>query len=205
MNNQIIPLERSTEGVDAYLATQPIPGVYVRFNGKTGRYLAKGDIEIPSRTECAFVYNRTQVGWIKFNGQGNLPDRAMGNPYEGFLPPSRETLGLTDQEQWDYYNGKRSDPWDLQYELHLFSERGEMLILSLRHKHSNIANDLIRLGRDFKKNAPEYYPTIFLDGLPVKSKHGTHYIPHLPFANNKILKSSIGSTFVTVPDDAVPF
>lgn len=211
----------TSEGLTAFLAAtaQPPKPAYIRFNGQSGKYLVgKEGNEIKLRTEVAFITNRCEYGWIKFNEQGQLPDRIMGSAYNNFAPPARDTLGLTDPSQWKLFKGKPSDPWSLQYELHLYSKLGgEYWILSLREKHSNIARDLIKIGKDFIDSAElnAYYPVVLLDAAPVHGQKGSWYIPHLPRAqNDKVLRSSIdlngeiehdGQAFVPEPTDEVPY
>jgi hypothetical protein len=64
------------------------------------------------RARCA----ETFYGYVKFNGEGEMPDRAMGPLYGGFKV-RREDLGDTDESQWepDQFSGKPRDPWIFQF------------------------------------------------------------------------------------------
>jgi hypothetical protein len=65
--------------------------------------------------EFILLAPETQIGWIRFNGEGETPDRVMGLLFDGFEMPSRESLGDTDPAQWEVgLNGHPADPWSHQ-------------------------------------------------------------------------------------------
>jgi hypothetical protein len=73
------------------------------------------DEEVPLGKEFIVIYDQIQVGWIKFAGKGEPPERRMGPLFAGFLPCPREALGDTDQSLWDAgLSGKPADPWQSQ-------------------------------------------------------------------------------------------
>jgi hypothetical protein len=64
------------------------------------------------RARCA----ETHYGYVRFRGEGEPPDRAMGPLYGGFKI-KREELGDTDESVWeiDRFTGKPRDPWIFQF------------------------------------------------------------------------------------------
>ena len=66
-------------------------------------------------TEFAVLADQTMIGWVKFNGEGELPDREMGLLYDNFVMPTRESLGDLDQSKWDIgLSNEPQDPWQHQ-------------------------------------------------------------------------------------------
>ena len=77
-----------------------IVGRMIKF-GKEGQFVTPDDGE-PIAVDAEFVAlcEQTLVGRIKFNGDGEPPDRIMGLLYDGFVMPPRESLGDLDESQW---------------------------------------------------------------------------------------------------------
>jgi hypothetical protein len=89
-----------------------------------------GDDEVPTN-DCKYVALMSGVsyGWVKFVDK-KVVDQRIGRISEGFVAESRETLGDTDQTQWelDSHNEPR-DPWVLQWYLPLVNtETGEGVV-----------------------------------------------------------------------------
>ena len=109
-----VPDGRSS--VQTYLdeiAPAAIVGRMVKFDTKGGRYFTPDDDEaISEDTLFAALCDQTLIGWIKFCGEGQPPDRHMGLLYDGFIMPPRDTLGDLDQTQWkEGLSGSPEDPW----------------------------------------------------------------------------------------------
>ena len=107
-------------------------GRIVRFT-KEGAFAAADDGSIiTDADDYVALCDETQVGWIKFNGLGQAPDRVMGLLYDGFVLPPRESLGDTDMTQWDEgLTGKPEDPWQHQINVVLQKrDTGEMFCFS---------------------------------------------------------------------------
>jgi hypothetical protein len=69
----------------------------------------------PEAAEFLALADETLCGWIRFRGDDTPPDRVQGLLYDGFIPPARETLGDTDQAQWEPgLSGAPEDPWHHQ-------------------------------------------------------------------------------------------
>ncbi len=80
-----------------------------------------------------YVAHTTQwtKAWIKF-ADGGVADRRMGKVADGFVPPPRESLGDTDESQWERdRDGEPKNPWSLQYLLPMESlENGDVVIFT---------------------------------------------------------------------------
>ena len=52
---------------------------------------------MPEGTEFILLADDTIIGWIKFNGVGEAPERHMGLLFDGFGMPDRASLGDHDR------------------------------------------------------------------------------------------------------------
>ena len=106
----------SADGVDAFLNAHGGPvGEFVRFTKEAKFARVSDGEEVPPGTKCICVYDQTQHGWIKFNGEGQPPSRHMGPMFGGYVPPPRSELGDDDQSQWEIgLSGQVTDPWKAQ-------------------------------------------------------------------------------------------
>ena len=100
---------------DRYLdevAPASVVGRMIKFS-KDGKFITSDDDqEVPETAEYIALCNETLVGWVKFNGVGEPPDRVMGLLYDGFVMPPRESLGDLDISEWgEGLDGKPADPW----------------------------------------------------------------------------------------------
>jgi hypothetical protein len=103
--------------VSAYLSQHAVSttGTFIKF-AKDGVYRKqKDDTAIPTGTEVTVVYDQIRVGWIRFNGRGQQPERRMGPVFDGYVPEARESLGDSDPDKWEIgLSGKPADPWHLR-------------------------------------------------------------------------------------------
>src|SRR5262245_52189728 len=68
--------------------------------------------EVAKDAEFAVLAEETLIGWVKFNGDGEPPDRIMGLLYDGFVMPPKESLPDRDESKWELrLDGKPDDPW----------------------------------------------------------------------------------------------
>ncbi len=97
------------------VAPTTMAGRIIKFS-KEGTYVvADDDSEISEDQDFVALCDEVLVGWIKFNGEGEAPDRIQGLLYDGFDMPPRETLGDMDQTQWaEGLSGAPDDPWKHQ-------------------------------------------------------------------------------------------
>jgi hypothetical protein len=96
-------------------APSSIVGRLVKFS-KDGVFTTADNGEaINEDADFIALCDETLVGWIKFNGKENPPDRVMGLLYSDFRMPMRDTLGDTDASQWEEgLSGGPEDPWKSQ-------------------------------------------------------------------------------------------
>src|SRR5262249_56824635 len=83
---------------------------------KDGKFFTPDDEqEIADDQDFIALCDETLVGWVKFNGPGQPPDRVMGLLYGGFTMPKRGELGDTDERKWEKgLDGEPADPWQHQ-------------------------------------------------------------------------------------------
>jgi hypothetical protein len=101
-----------------------IVGRMIKFN-KEGKFVTSDDdTVIGEDSDFTAILDQTLIGWIKFNGEGNPPDRVMGLLYDGFTMPTRDTLGDGDVSKWEVgLDGKPQDPW--QHHVYLVLQNTE--------------------------------------------------------------------------------
>ena len=110
-----VPAVRNGGGdaLSAYLAEvapATMVGRLIKF--KDGGYITVDDGKpVPEGSEFIVLADATVVGWIRFRGPGESPDRVMGLPFDGFVPPPRTSLGDLDKARWEI--GLDGEPDDL--------------------------------------------------------------------------------------------
>jgi hypothetical protein len=140
-------------------------GTFFKF-AKDGKFRkTSDDEEVPEGTELVVVYDQIQVGWIKFNGKGNEPDRKMGPIFDGFMPPPRGALGDDDESQWEIgLNGEPADPWQHQVLIPLFNPKMDELFVfnttSITGRRE--VGYLIKHCDRMRRKEPNVYPVIKL-------------------------------------------
>jgi hypothetical protein len=97
------------------VAPTSIVGRLIKFS-KDGEFITQDDgATIAKDAEFVLLAEETQIGWIRFNGEGEAPERVMGLLFYGFEFPSRESLGDDDPSTWEKgLNNEPSDPWQHQ-------------------------------------------------------------------------------------------
>jgi hypothetical protein len=155
----------ATGSVRAYLMEHASPGTMMKFS-KDGKFIKiADDEEIPEGTQFICVYHQAQVGFIRFNGKGEQPDRRMGSLFGGFVPPKREELGDLDESLWDTdLSGRPADPWQQQILLPLQNiESGELFIFGTTSATGRraVSNLLAQCERMLRRE-PDKYPVIKL-------------------------------------------
>lgn len=91
------------------VSTKMLVGTLLKFN--KGDWIKGDDEDVDVGTKFVANMDQLMVGWIKW--VDNRPDQQiMGAVVDRFQPPRRNTLGDTDEDQWDVDNdGKPRDPW----------------------------------------------------------------------------------------------
>ena len=103
------------DAIETFLTEFAGGGGATFFKFTKGSYATRDGATIPCGSEFIVPYPALLVGWIRFNGEGVKPTRHMGKLFEGFLPPSRPSLGDDDRTKWDLgLDGKPADPWMMQ-------------------------------------------------------------------------------------------
>jgi hypothetical protein len=88
-----------------------VAGRIIKFS-KDGFVTPDDKKPVSDDVEFLALCDQTVVGLIKFNGEGQPPDRVMGLLYDGFQVPPRESLGDLDPTKWDEgLDGQPADPW----------------------------------------------------------------------------------------------
>ena len=112
-----VPAVHQTDSpIDRYIAKA---GGNSQIIGRLIKFLKNGDWvysdtekKLPDDAEYLAHVDQVATGWIKFNGEGNPPEKIMGRLFDGFDSPEREELGDNDPEQWPAgLSGKPEDPW----------------------------------------------------------------------------------------------
>jgi hypothetical protein len=91
--NTAVAIRDTRTPIDQYLdlvAPASIVGRLLRFDGKGGRFITPdNDEEVDSSIDFIALCDQTLIGWIKFNGEGNPPDKKMGLLYDHPLSSCR--------------------------------------------------------------------------------------------------------------------
>ena len=83
-------------GILDEVAPSGIAGRLIKFT-KDGDYVTSDDEQVvPADAEFILLADDTSVGWMKFNGAGEAPEKVMGLLFDGFEMPPRESLGDLD-------------------------------------------------------------------------------------------------------------
>jgi hypothetical protein len=147
------------------IAPSSFVGALVKF-GKDGKFVVSESNEaISPDKDFIALCDETLVGWIKFRGQGEPPDRVMGLHYDDFVMPERETLGDLDQRDWPAgLDGQPADPW--QHQICLVLQDRELLELYTFCTSSvsgrRAIGNLLRHYERLRKSDPDVYPIVRL-------------------------------------------
>ena len=139
------------------------------FNGSTGIYRTLDDgVEVPVGTKFVALLHETRKGYIKFNGDGALPDVHMVRIDEDAdIERDDERLGDNDKTKWPIgLNGEPEDPWKEQYAIPMmrYDAGGELYAYIARGIVAmNSAGDLLGRWRYHPKRATGLIPVIRLE------------------------------------------
>jgi hypothetical protein len=147
------------------IAPSSFVGTLVKFS-KEGKFvIAESGEEISPDKDFIALCDEVLVGWIKFNGQGEPPDRVMGLHYDGFVMPERETLGDLDPSNWPAgLSGEPADVW--QHQINIVLQDREVLELYTFATSSTsgrrAVGNLLRHYERLRKSNPDDYPIVRL-------------------------------------------
>ncbi|EQB03901.1 hypothetical protein [Sphingobium sp. HDIP04] len=157
-------------------------GDFLKFS--KGEYLkGQNDDEVAIGTRLAANMAELSIGWIRWE-DGKPAERRMGLLAQGHKPEARDSLGYTDQSQWEEdENGKPKDPWNFTNELPLANpETGEQMTFSASSKGGigAIGNLCKAYGREYRAREGQV-PIIELQRDSYKHKvYGKTYVPLIP-------------------------
>ena len=147
------------------VAPSSIVGRLVKFN-KNGEFVTAEDGKpIDEDTEFFALCGETQIGWVRFNGEGEPPDRVMGLLYDNFIMPARESLGDLNPVEWSAgLSGEPEDPWLHQQNLVLQQvDTRELFTFSTTSKTGRRAvGNLLRHFDRMRRTAPDEVPIVRL-------------------------------------------
>ena len=84
----------------------------VKFSKEGDFITPDDDAEVAKDAEFTVLADQTLVGWVKFNGEGEPPDKIMGLLYDGFVMPLKDKLPDRDESKWELgLDGEPADPW----------------------------------------------------------------------------------------------
>ena len=164
--------------VDRYLdemAPSSFAGQLIKFD-KAGKFVVvETGEELSPDADFVVLADETLFGWIRFKGEGVPPDRHQGLLFQGFVEPSRESLGDTDPSQWPQgLDGQPTDPWQHQICLVLQNPSTQALYTfstTSRTGHSAVGN-LLKHYRRMERQGLHAYPVVRLklSGFQHKNK-----------------------------------
>jgi hypothetical protein len=147
---------------------------YAKFDGKVGDYVVSGsDAKLTGQEFIVGVYE-AKAGHLKFNGKGQVPERALGNVFPKDEAPPRSTLGDTDKSEWrpGRFSDEPEDPWTPVIEIPMrHKETGDEYVFTAQSKTALAA------AKDFLgqcRRLPEgYEPIVRLNVGSFKTKYGS--------------------------------
>lgn len=148
------------------IAPASIAGRLIKFAPKEGKFITNDDGEaIGDGIDFTALCDQTLVGFVRFRGEGEAPDRRMGLLYGGFVPPPVETLPDRDQSTWEIgLDGKPQDPW--AHYLYLVLQHGSTaelftFVTSSATGRRAVGNFLKHYDR-LQKTHPDMFPVVRL-------------------------------------------
>jgi hypothetical protein len=152
--------------LDAVAPPSSLVGRPVKFNGKSGKWLfGDTDEEIDPNTDFVALCDDILIGWIKFNGKGELPTRIQGLLYDGFIMPAQSTLPDRDPAKWELgLDGEPADPWQHQMCLILQSPGTHELatFATTSPTGRRAVGNLLRHYDRMRKKDDDHYPVVRL-------------------------------------------
>jgi hypothetical protein len=121
--------------------------------------------KLPDSAEYVCLADETMVGWIKWGGTGEMPEKIMGLLFDGFEMPSRESLGDLDQSAWDVgLSGQPQDPWQHQQMVVLQDRATAELFTFITSSVTGrkAVGTLLRHYDRMRRNYPDDLPTVRL-------------------------------------------
>jgi hypothetical protein len=170
------------------------------------------DEKIEKTVEFVCLANESFVGWQKFNGPGEPPDRIMGLLYGGFDMPAKDSLPDRDKAFWlPGLSGEPEDPWKYTMCAVLRKvETNELYTFSTDSRSGcQAVTALLRHFNQMEKRHEDAFPVVRLEAI-LKERvkvPGTYHVPMFVIVGKSPKESfekpdtSAGADM----DDEVPF
>jgi len=134
-----------------------LPGERLQF--KQGAWVIEGNIKNTLEAGTELIANMPNLvfAWRQFrtsqSGKMYPHYEAVAYPLSGEALPPRETLGDTDQDDWELYNGKPKDPWSMVVILVLRDDQDDDRLYRLELDNKSSVNAIRDLLGEFAKEA----------------------------------------------------
>jgi hypothetical protein len=152
--------------LDEIAPPSSLVGRPVKFNGKNGKWLfGDTDEEIDPNADFVALCDEILIGWIKFNGKGELPTRIQGLLFDGFVMPPSNSLPDRDPSKWELgLDGEPADPWQHQMCLILQSPGTHELatFATTSPTGRRAVGNLLRHYDRMRKKDDDHYPVVRL-------------------------------------------
>ena len=134
------------------IAPAAIVGRLIKFS-KDGEFItADDDGRIVDDASFIVLADQTLIGWQRFH-EGAPPDRHMGLLYDGFVMPTRESLGDNDPSNWPTgLSGAPEDPF--RHFVFLVLQSGETAELYVRNQLQDRTTCGRQLAEALRSHAP---------------------------------------------------
>lgn len=156
-------------------------GDFLKFS-KGEWLLGQNDEEVALGRRLAANMDELSIGWIRW-ADGKPAERRMGLLAQGYKPEPRDSLGFTDQADWELDDEERpKDPWNFTNELPLADpEDGTQMTFSASSKGGiGAIGNLCKAYAKAYRDQPGTVPVLELGRDSYKhSKYGKTYVPVL--------------------------
>jgi len=141
-----------------------IVGKLLKFS--KGEYLAGQDNnEVEEGTKLIANMDELMIGWQKWE-DGKPSDTQLGRVADGFRPPSRSSLGDTDESVWERDDrGAPRDPWQLTNYLILKEAEGDQVFTFTTSSKGGVSaiGELAGAYGKAMRQRPDEYPIVALN------------------------------------------
>lgn len=160
-------------------------GNFLKFS-KGEWLLGQNDDEIPLGRRLVANMHDLSIGWIRW-ADGKPADRRMGLLAAGFRAEPRDSLGYTDQSDWETDDdGKPQDPWTFTNELPMADpETGEQMTFAASSKGGigGIGNLCKAYGKEYRQREGMVPVIELARDSYVHPKYKKLYVPVLPIVD----------------------
>jgi hypothetical protein len=164
MNALVKPSANPFEAYGLAASTRRIVGKLLKFS--KGDFLAGQDAdEVKIGTRVVPIMASLQSGYIKWL-DNTAVEHVMGPIAEGYVPPRRDTLGDTDESQWETDDrGEARDPWQLTNQIGMVSvddPKDVFTFATSSRGGMGAIGELCKTYGRHMREAPDQYPVVEL-------------------------------------------